>query len=159
MHPLLTHLPSFPASASVGVAAYSYEYSYPYEDYNGDNQISEYDEDIDFSYQDFSIGFPNENGSAIGHLKWEAAKTAITLRHLIKAALNVKNIPSPMPKLFLRSHLGFGEYYESYADLYHMRETDILVITHSILTRKSRLAVYSWEHQPMTRSAVFELVL
>ena len=54
----------FSASASVGVATYSYEYSYPYEDYNGDNQISEYDEDIDFSYKDFSIGFPNENGSS-----------------------------------------------------------------------------------------------
>ena len=38
MHPLLGHL-SF--QERIGrVAAYSYEYSYPYEDYNGDNQIS-----------------------------------------------------------------------------------------------------------------------
>ena len=63
----------------------------------------------------------------VGHLKWEAAKTAITLRHLIKAALNVRNIPSPIPKLFLRSHLGSG----SYADLYHMRETDIFGIDYT----------------------------
>lgn len=120
----------FSASASVGVAAYSYEYSYPYEDYNGDNQISEYDEDIDFSYQDFSIGFPNENGSSWS-FKMGSGEDSNYSSSFDQSNAEREEYSVTYTQAFSEKSSWFWGYYESYADLYHMRETDIFGIDYT----------------------------
>lgn len=44
-------------SASIGSSTYSYDYTYPYENQDGDDDTYEFDEEIDFDYQDFAISY------------------------------------------------------------------------------------------------------
>lgn len=44
-------------AASLGTSTYNYDFSYPYEDYNGDDSTYQFDEEIDFAYDDFTISY------------------------------------------------------------------------------------------------------
>lgn len=60
----VTSLADIVVGISTGTSTYGYEYSYPYENYNDEQDTSSYNEDIDFTYQDTSVTFQNENGSS-----------------------------------------------------------------------------------------------
>lgn len=56
-------------TASLGSSTYAYDYSYPYQDYNGDDATLQFDEEIDFGYQDYTISF-SDDGESTFTLKW-----------------------------------------------------------------------------------------
>lgn len=102
---------------STGTSTYGYEYSYPYQDYNGNQDTSSYNEDIDFAYQDTSLTFQNDNGSSwtikFGGLQEETAYSAYYDESSAKRDEYSLTFTSPSSN----GYAWFAGYYASEAEL------------------------------------------